>query len=185
MEFLDIILEDGTVTGKKKERKLIHQDGDLHRTSHVWIARKSRKGRTEILLQKRSQNKDSHPGCYDISSAGHIPAGCGFVESALRELEEELGIRALEDELIYMGTRRFLWKEVFHGEMFVDNQISNVYLMWKDVDIEALQLQKEEIDSVRWMDFEECYDSVLHNRICHCIPIEELEMLCLRQIKDN
>ena len=46
----------------------------------------------DVLLQKRSENKDSFPGSYDISSAGHIPSGVDFLESALRELEEELGI---------------------------------------------------------------------------------------------
>lgn len=176
MELLDILLEDGTVTGIKKERKLVHRDGDLHRTSHVWIARRN-KGSIELLLQKRSANKDSHPGCYDISSAGHIPAGRGFVDSALRELEEELGIWACEEELIYAGTRRFLWKELFHGELFVDNQISNVYLLWKDAAIDTLRIQKEEIESVRWMEFEECCHSVIHNTMPHCIVMEELEML--------
>lgn len=57
-----------------------------------WYRRKN--GVLEVLLQKRSDEKDSFPGCYDISSAGHIPAGQGFVDSALRELKEELGVTA-------------------------------------------------------------------------------------------
>ena len=54
----------------------------------------------ELLLQKRSQQKDSYPGCYDISSAGHSPAGVDFIPSALRELKEELGLdaRPVEEE---------------------------------------------------------------------------------------
>jgi isopentenyldiphosphate isomerase len=28
----------------------------------------------QVLLQKRSPDKDSYPGCLDISCAGHIPA---------------------------------------------------------------------------------------------------------------
>ncbi len=34
------------------------------------------------------REKDSFAGCYDISSAGHIPAGQDYLESALRELKE-------------------------------------------------------------------------------------------------
>ena len=56
--------------------------------------RKNEKGSYDLLLQKRSENKDAFPGCYDISSAGHLPAGQDYLSSALRELEEELGIKA-------------------------------------------------------------------------------------------
>ena len=47
----------------------------------------------ELLLQKRSHDKDSFPDCYDISSAGHVPAGSSVLDSAIRELSEELGIK--------------------------------------------------------------------------------------------
>ena len=48
---------------------------------------------------KTKQRKDSFPGCYDISSAGHISAGDEPLETALRELEEELGIKAEPEQL--------------------------------------------------------------------------------------
>ena len=93
MEYLDIVDEYGGPTGQIVERSYAHEQGILHRTSHVWIFRK--KGETlQVLLQKRSDNKDFFPGCYDISSAGHIPAGSGFTESAIRELKEELELLA-------------------------------------------------------------------------------------------
>lgn len=142
MELLDIVDEKGNPTGEVKERALIHREGLLHRTSHVWIARKNRKSGMDLLLQKRSAKKDSHPGCYDISSAGHIPAGCGYLESALRELEEELGVTARPEELEDKGLRRICWDEVFHGELFKDRQVSRVYLLWEEIDITKLRLQK-------------------------------------------
>jgi isopentenyldiphosphate isomerase len=92
MEYLDIVDENGIPTGETVERSLAHRTGVRHRTTHIWIVRK-REGNVQILLQKRSKNKDSFPGCYDISSAGHIPAGDDFAESGLRELEEELGLK--------------------------------------------------------------------------------------------
>lgn len=75
-------------------RSEAHRLGLRHRTSHVWLVPARKNGVLEVLLQKRSDEKDSFPGCYDISSAGHIPAGQGFVDSALRELKEELGVTA-------------------------------------------------------------------------------------------
>ncbi len=40
----------------------------------MWVVRKRDVG-YDILLQKRSMEKESFPGLYDTSSAGHIPAG--------------------------------------------------------------------------------------------------------------
>ncbi len=177
MENLDILNEDGTISGVIKERSQVHRDGDLHRTSHVWIARKNNKSGMDILLQKRSQNKDSYPGCYDISSAGHIVAGCGFLDSAIRELKEELGLMVEKEELILKGTRRFSFEEIFHDKLFCDNQLSNVYLLWRDFDEKELTLQIEEIESVIWMDFKDCIHGVENKTFPNCIVLEELKML--------
>ena len=131
--------------------------------------------RAEILLQKRSSNKDSFPGCYDISSAGHIPSGSDFTESAIRELWEELGVRADEGMLKFIGTRSFEFTDIFHGESFHDNQFSRVYLLWCDQD--SFRLQKSEIESVIWMDIDDCICAVKSGTIPNCIITEELEMI--------
>lgn len=176
MELLDVVDERGIPTGETVERTVAHSKGIMHRTSHVWILRKQG-GKVKVLLQKRSRNKDSYPGCYDISSAGHIPAGVEFIPSALRELSEELGIEAHEDELIYCGQRKFHYENEFHGKSFVDNQVSNVYIIWKDIDAAKIKIQETELESVVWMNFEECIEKVAKNQIKHCIKMEELEML--------
>ena len=98
MEYFDICNEAGEPTGKTISREEAHQKGILHRTAHVWILRE-KDGKQQVLLQKRSIQKDSYPGLYDTSSAGHIPAGEKPMPSALRELNEELGIRASEEHL--------------------------------------------------------------------------------------
>ena len=161
MELLDIVDENGIPTGEVVEREKAHREGVRHRTSHVWIARK-RDGRVEILLQKRSQDKDSHPGCYDISSAGQIP----------------LGIEANPEELIYCGVRKGMYEDVFYGRRFVDNQISNVYLLWKnDLEIEDYTIQESEIESICFMEFETCYEAVAKKQIPNCIALMELDIL--------
>lgn len=176
MEYLDIVDENGIPTGETVERSFAHRTGVRHRTTHIWIVRKC-EGNVQILLQKRSKNKDSFPGCYDISSAGHIPAGDDFAESGLRELEEELGLVVDETELIECGIHRVFTEDEFHGIEYVDNQISKVFLLWKDIAIEELQLQTEEIESAIWMDFEECKEAVRNQSIPTCINLSELELL--------
>lgn len=176
LEMFDIVDEKGEPTGETVERTLAHSQGIRHRTSHVWLLRK-RQGRVEILLQKRSADKDSFPGCYDISSAGHIPAGVDYISSALRELKEELGEEASSEELRCCGTRYIRYEEVFYGKPFRDNQVSKVFLLWRDKEVEEFTLQREEIEEVKWFDFYECMEQVKNNTIRHCIMQEELEMI--------
>lgn len=175
MEMLDIVDEKGIPTGEVVERTIAHQNGVRHRTSHVWLMRK--KGdQNEILLQKRSKNKDSNPGCYDISSAGHIRAGDDYIFSALRELKEELGITARAEELIFCGQRNFEAQDYFYGKLFHDVQVSNVYLFWYDKEEDFL-LQTSEVESVVWMKFDECREKVKNHSIPNCIYLEELDMI--------
>lgn len=176
MELLDIVDEKGIPTGELVERQEAHSTGKRHRTTHLWIARRV-SGKVELLLQKRAENKDSFPGCYDISSAGHIPAGMDFVPSALRELREELGIPASEEELIDCGMRTVYIRDVFYNKPYVDWQITKVFLLWKDVSQEELTLQKEEVESVRWMDFHSLKKAVRKQEIPNCIDMEELQLL--------
>lgn len=176
MELLDIIDKNGIPTGETVEREAAHRYGIRHRTSHVWILRK-RNGKTQVLLQKRSLTKDSYPGCYDISSAGHIPSGDGFLESALRELKEELGVNATAEELIYCGRRQFEYREIFYEQEFWDNQVSNVYALWRNMDAAEFMIQKSEVDMVLWMDWDLCIDMVKNRKAPNCIWLKELEMV--------
>lgn len=176
MEILDVVDKWGRPTGECVDRETAHALGIRHRTSHVWIFR-NKDGKLQILLQKRSEEKDSYPGCYDISSAGHIPAGVDFIPSALRELKEELGYEAKAEELIYCGQRRFTFQGEFHRKLFHDNQVSNVYALWLDREPEEFKLQKSEVAEVVWFDFRECMEKVEKNEIPHCIFMEELKIL--------
>ncbi|KDO46123.1 hypothetical protein CISIN_1g0040121mg, partial [Citrus sinensis] len=57
----------------------VHRVGDYHRTVNAWIFAESTQ---ELLLQRRADFKDSWPGMWDISSAGHISAGDSSLISA-------------------------------------------------------------------------------------------------------
>ena len=177
MEYLDIRTKDGKITGEVKERDKVHEDGDIHGTSHVWIARKNKEGQRELLLQKRSADKDAYPGCYDISSAGHLPAGQEYLPSALRELYEELGIEAKEEELIFLGIHEGYCEEVFYGRPFRNHEISHVYLYDQPVDIDKLRLQESEVESVKWMSLEKCFEEMRRKNPNYCLFPEELDMI--------
>ena len=60
--------------------------------------------RSLVALQKRSPNKDTFPGRWDISAAGHIESGDESRPTAVRELAEELGVICAEGDLDFLGT---------------------------------------------------------------------------------
>lgn len=177
MELLDILNEDGTKTGIRRERGVAHREGSLHATVHTWIIRENQKSGYDVLLQKRSAVKDSNPGCYDISSAGHVAAGDESLPAAARELEEELGIKARQEDLRYIGIHHGAFEAVFHGQLFRDNELSSVYVYTKPVKEDQLELQEEEVESVLWMDYEECMEKVLNGTLPNCIYPDEFRMV--------
>ncbi len=177
MELFDVLDEGGKKTGIIRERGVAHRDGSIHRTVHVWVAHRTEDGRCRLLLQKRSRNKESYPGCYDISAAGHVAAGDECLPSAIRELQEELGIEAREDQLCFAGIRRIWFEAEFYGRPFRDNEFSYVYVYQEPVDLGRLKLQEEEVEHVRWMDFEECVEHVRTGSLETCIYEDELNMV--------
>lgn len=176
MEYLDVVDENGLPTGEIVERVKAHAEGIRHRTSHVWLVRK-KNGNVQILLTKRCDTKESFPGCYDISSAGHIPAGVGFEASAVREIKEELGIDVVEGELVFCGDRKVVWDTVFNGKPFHDRQVSRVFILWCELDEDEFSLQEEEVSEVLWMNLDKVIDVVNRNEIKHCIYPGELVMI--------
>ena len=47
MEYIDIFDENNNPTGQIKEKGKAHEEGDFHRTAHVWIVN----DKNELLLQ--------------------------------------------------------------------------------------------------------------------------------------
>ena len=50
-------------------RKECHATKTWHRSAHVWVFDKER---NKVILQRRSDMKDTFPGMWDVSAAGHI-----------------------------------------------------------------------------------------------------------------
>ncbi len=177
LELFDVLSEDFKETGLVRERSIVHELGSWHKTSHVWVVRKKEKG-FDVLLQKRSSHKDSFPGCYDISSAGHIRAGDDYLESAVRELQEELGIEAEPQELKFIGVHKGMTDTEFYGKPFLNYEYSHVYVYdGSRLDTECLKLQADEVESVLWMDYEEGCTRLFDGTIKNCVFREEWEML--------
>lgn len=177
MELFDVRNPDGSPSGIVRERGVAHREGSLHATVHIWVVRENDKSGFDVLLQKRSASKDSHPGFYDISSAGHIAAGEDYLPSAVRELSEELGISASESELQYVGIHRGGFEDVFYGRSFKDEELSAVYVYAEPVRAGELRLQESEVEEVVWIDYEECRKRMEDGTLKNCVYADEFEMV--------
>ena len=151
-ELLDVRTPEGEVTGQVVTREVAHRYGYLHGTVHLWIYRPSQDATgVDVLLQRRSENKESYPGCLDISSAGHISAGQAPEDAVLRELNEELGLTPALSELTFLGTFMGYSSGHFHGKVFRNHELSYVYTYEKDLDPLMLSPDPEEVSEVCWI----------------------------------
>ena len=87
-EMFEVYDEHGNKVGLAP-RAICHGDPRLlHRTAHVIVFN----DRRELLLQKRSAQKDIQPGKWDTAVGGHLAPGETWEQAAEREMEEELGV---------------------------------------------------------------------------------------------
>ena len=168
-EYVDILNEiTGEVTGETISKKEAHKTGVWHGSVHIWIISEDKK---KILLQRRCADKDLFPNMWDISVGGHISAGEDSLISAKRELSEELGLNPEEFDFLYVDRI----KEKFEYEDILSNEFVTIYKIISDVNIDNLNLQKEEVSEARWFTKEEL--SNLRDELKVIPHIEEFDMI--------
>ncbi len=148
-ELIDILDEDGNKTGRIETRTQVHEKGLWHRIIVVSIIDKN----GHLLMQQRSLNKDSNPGKWDVSVAGHVSSGQTSIEAAVREVSEELGIKIDKKELKYILTYKNS-RQI--KENYMDKQIYDCYIVNKqEIDIKNIKIQESEVEQVKLCELSE------------------------------
>lgn len=93
----------------------------------------------DFLIQKTSASRDS----VYATCGGHVSFGDDSIITVLKEAREEMGVSLNKDDVILVDSVRF------------DHCYCDVYYCKKDIDIDNLVLQCEEVDSVSWMSIDE------------------------------
>lgn len=120
-------------------RTEVHGNKLRHRAVHILIFNAS----GDVFLQKRSRWKDRHPLRWDSSAAGHVSSGEDYDATAIRELDEELGVSAQLERVTKLPAseqtgQEFIWlyrgrhegpfrlapSEIEHGEFFPAGLVS-------------------------------------------------------------
>ena len=139
-ELFDVVTYDGKPTGIVKRRADVHRDGDWHRAVHVWVIGIDDRG-PFLTFQRRSLAKDTNPGKFDATVGGHYGAGEGLDE-ALREVEEEIGVRVAREDLRFVGTRICIHESAAGVR---DRELQDVFLLRDDRPLTAYRPNPAEL----------------------------------------
>jgi len=132
VEYRDLYDENRKSLGKKILSDSPIPKGANYVTVAVFI-KSSKTGKW--LMQKRSKDK----GGKWATTSGHPISGETSIDGMVSEIKEELGLSVRSEELKLITTMK-------RRDKFVD-----IYYLEKDVNIDKLDIQKEELTEVKWM----------------------------------
>lgn len=136
MEYMDLYDKNKNKLNKIHLRGEKIKPGEYFLTVNVWIINR----KNEILLTQRHPNK-SWPLKWECSG-GVVKAGENSYNGALREVEEEIGIKLkTEGELI--------------DTVVLKEYIGDLYLFKEDIDIKETKLEKDEVINIKWVTIKE------------------------------
>lgn len=123
----------------------------------------------QILVQKRSKQK----GVEYALTSGHAKSGETPLQGIVSEIKEELGLTVLPEELSLIYSERNDEKKSFYDLFYLQN----------DYDISKMNLQKEEVEDVKWLSEDEVRALCSNNnfKISH---IEAFEII-MNKIKER
>lgn len=138
MEFWDVYTVDREKTDRTWKRGSRLPAGDYHLVIHVCVF--NDKG--QMLIQQRQSFKEGWANMWDLTVGGSATVGDSSQEAAMRELEEEIGLK-----LDLSETRPHLTVNFEEG-------FDDIYLVEAEVDLKKLTLQESEVQAVKWADEE-------------------------------
>ncbi|MDR0889529.1 MAG: NUDIX domain-containing protein [Oscillospiraceae bacterium] len=134
MEFWDIYDAERKMLPRKHRRGMQLARGEFHIVVSVWVYNSKK----ELLLTKRAPQKESFPNLWE-NTGGSAVSGETSLQAIARELREETGIHAGEEEFILLDSSR-------ERSSFYDT-----YLLCKDVAIADTVMQAGETCEARWV----------------------------------
>jgi isopentenyldiphosphate isomerase len=137
-ELFPLVDEAGLVIGKATRSDCHNGSKMLHPVVHLHIFNRT----GELLLQKRSMDKDIQPGKWDTSVGGHIDFGESVEEALFREVKEELGLTAFTPVFL----RSYIFESAIEREM--------VY-SYKTISDGPFHFEHKEISEIRFWNLAE------------------------------
>lgn len=146
-ETLDVVDEKDEVIGTAS-REECHEKKLRHRAVQVFIMNEE----GDLFIQKRSKKKDSFPGLSEGGVTGHVLTGETYAHAAVRELKEELGIEAKEQDL----------REMFDFKMLFENEHELVKAFLLEYDGQ-IKIDHDEVVSGKFYSIDEIRQKIKEN----------------------
>jgi isopentenyl-diphosphate Delta-isomerase len=143
-EYLEIFDEYNQSLQCTKLRRLVHEEGNWHRTAQVYVVNEQ----NELLCNLRSPLKDVFPLLWDVSFGGHLEPGESYAACAQRELAEELGI-LVEPSAIYFVTQIKIDGKDEIAQL-IDREHAAIFVYKTTLPPNAFNYQREEIVELRY-----------------------------------
>lgn len=138
----------------------------IHRSSHLLLFNSG----SLLLLQKRSQNQKWYPNLYTYSVSGTVEDET-YEQCIEHEMKEEIGINIKYKRL-------FIYK--FFNE--IDKSFHAVFIAKSDF---PLRLDKNEIQSIKWISLEDLKKDILKNPEKYTPPFLEGIKIFLKKNRDS
>lgn len=165
-ELVDLLDENGNYTGETTLKSKAHLLGLFHPTVHIWCYTKV----GELLFQKRADTKETFPGLWDITVAGHIAAAEQIEMAALREVKEEIGLTLKQEELIKVK----VFKTInHHPNGIIDAEFNHVFLAPLQVPLAELVLQEEEVAALQLIPLPQLKQQIAAAAMVGFVPMSE------------
>lgn len=138
-ERVEVLANDGSVA-RIVPREEMRAKRLRHRCTFVLI----RSSNHDVLVHRRSDDKDLWPSRWDLSVGGVVTAGEDWVSAALRELSEEVGVTAARVDLEYLGERTY-----------VDEDVDELARIWTTVHDGPFEFNDGEVVEARMVSLDE------------------------------
>lgn len=147
-ELFDVFDPENRPLGYTKERRLVHQAGDWHRTAQVYVLN----ARHELLCNLRHPDKDVFASLWDVCIGGHLAPGESYLAGAVREMGEELGVALQPGHLLFVGNVSINGGDAIKG--LFDREHAGVFVWQTDREAEDFDYQREEITRLEFFPLE-------------------------------
>lgn len=157
MELLQLFDENKNMLNESIERD---RKKELPEGKYFMIILLFIENNNKFLIQKTSVNRESEYA----TTGGHVTFGDTALKTVIKEAKEELGLDLKESEIKEIETVKGKYGYI------------SIYYCNKEIDIDKLTIQEEEVESLQWMSIDEINELIKKEnfRKSNIIPFQKV-----------
>ncbi len=146
--FIQVDSQD-RVIGKITRKKAHHNPQVIHRAVQVVLLN----NKNQVLLQKRSAEKDAYSHYWGVSAGGHVSWGQTYQEAAHRELFEEIGVEDIPLKFV----------NKMYSKLETESEFNAIYI--GEYNQTPTKIDKKEVTPVQWVNIDQLPQFIQTHRL--------------------